>query len=123
MDFNDILILAKAGFTAEQIREMSNQPQTQPQPQPQPQPQTQPQTQPQPQPQTQPQTQPQPQPQPQPQSGIDNNLLAGLMHSITGLQNAIQSQAIFNSLQPQIPNGAQKADDALASIVLPGNMK
>ena len=45
------------------------------------------------------------------------------MHSITGLQNAIQSQAIFNSLQPQITNGAQKADDALASIVLPGNMK
>ena len=89
MDINDILILAKAGFTAEQIREMANQPQ----------------------------------PQPQPQPGIDNNLLAGLMHSITGLQNAIQSQAIFNSLQPQIPNGAQKADDALASIVLPGNMK
>ena len=54
---------------------------------------------------------------------IDNQLLSGLMHSITGLQNAIQSQAIFNSLQPQIPNGAQKADDALASIVLPGNTK
>ena len=89
MDFNDILILAKAGFTAEQIREMANQPQ----------------------------------PQPQPQPGIDNNLLTGLIHSISGLQNAIQSQAIFNSLQPQIPNGAQKADDALASIVLPGNMK
>ena len=103
MDFNDILILAKAGFTAEQIREMANQPQPQPQPPPQPQPQT--------------QTPPQPQP------GIDNNLLAGLMHSITGLQNAIQSQAIFNSLQPQISNGAQKADDALASIVLPGNIK
>ena len=93
MDFNDILILAKAGFTADQIREMANQPQTQPQPQPQPQP------------------------------GIDNNLLTGLMHSIAGLQNAIQSQAIFNSLQPQVPNGAQKADDALASIVLPGNIK
>ena len=91
MDFNDILILAKAGFTAEQIREMANQPQ--------------------------------PQPQPQTQPGIDNNLLTGLMHSITGLQNAIQSQAIFNSLQPQIQNGAQKADDALASIVLPGNIK
>ena len=71
--------------------------------------------------QGQPQTQPQPQPQPQP--GIDNNLLTGLMHSITGLQNAIQSQAIFNSLQPPVLNGAQKADDALASIVLPGNIK
>ena len=117
MDFNDILILAKAGFTAEQIREMTNQPQPQPQPLPQPQTQTQTQHQ----PQTQNQTQPQPQPQPQP--GIDNNLLTGLIHSISGLQNAIQSQAIFNSLQPQIPNGAQKADDALASIVLPGNMK
>ena len=87
MDINDILILAKAGFPAEQIREMANQP------------------------------------QPQPQPGIDNNLLTRLIHSISGLQNAIQSQAIFNSLQPQIPNGAQKADDALASIVLPGNMK
>ena len=87
MDFNDILILAKAGFTAEQIREMANQP------------------------------------QPQPQPAIDSNLLTGLMHSITGLQNAIQSQAIFNSLQPQVANGAQKADDALASIVLPGNVK
>ena len=89
MDINDILILAKAGFTAEQIREMANQPQ----------------------------------PQPQPQPGIDNNLLTGLIHSISGLQNAIQSQAIFNSLQPQIPNGAQKADDALASIVLPNLTK
>ena len=91
MDFNDILILLKAGFTAEQLREMVNQPQ--------------------------------PQTQTQPQPGIDNNLLTGLIHSISSLQNAIQSQAIFNSLQPQIPNGAQKADDALASIVLPGNMK
>ena len=112
MDIESIILLAKAGFSADDIRSMMSHSQTPAQPVKQMQTPAQP--------VQQMQTPAQPVQQMQ-TPAIDNQLLSGLMNSITGLQNAIQAQAIFYTQQPQMLSGAQMADDALASIVLPSN--
>lgn len=89
MKIEDILILAKAGFAADQISRLAAIPQHQPVPQPQPQPQ------------------PIPQPQPQPDNGLAAQLAA--------LTAAIQANGILGSEQPK----QETAEDILASIINP----
>ena len=114
MDINDIVTLAKAGFTAEQIAKMNTMQtqQTPPQTQPPTPPQTQPPTPPQTQPPTPQQTQP-PTPPPTP-SPMD-----ALMAQVMNLTNAIQANALGNTSMPTPEN----ADDILATIIDPPTKK
>lgn len=96
MEMQDILTLARAGFTAQQIAALSqiSHP-TQPEPAPQP---------------TQ-QPQPEQQPQPQPQTPEVDPILAAL----GDIKSAINAQAIANTQQPK----ETTAYDTLAAIINP----
>lgn len=97
MEMQDILTLARAGFTAQQIAalsQISHPAQQQPaQPEPQPQPK------------------PEPQPQQQPQTPEVDPILAAL----GDIKSAINAQAIASTQQPKEPD----AFDALAAIINP----
>ena len=104
MTQNDILLLAKAGFTAQQILALGsvNSPQVQPQVQPPVQPQVQP--------QVQPPVQPQVQPQVQPNSG-------DLIQTLKNLTGAIQAtNLIGQQIQTVQP---QSTDDIIAQMIAP----
>ena len=139
---DDILTLARAGFTSEQIIKLSQiqsqqqaQPQQMVQPQVQQQPQMYPQqmVQPQAQPQMYPQQMIQPQAQPQPQQLPDGSgfFIANtpaeppkqdpfhqLFEQMTGIKQAIQNNNIQNSV---IQTKPETTDDILASIIQPTN--
>ena len=90
MKLDDIVVLAKAGYTAEQISKLASmgaEPQPQPAPEPQP--------------------QPTPEPQPDPVEAMPAQL--------SQLTAAIQANGILGSTQPKQPT----ADDILASIIAP----
>ena len=90
MKLDDIVVLAKAGYTAEQISKLASmgaEPQPQPAPEPQP--------------------QPTPEPQPDP--------MEAMLAQLSQLTAAIQANGILSSTQPKQPT----ADDILASIIAP----
>ena len=109
MAFNneDILTLAKAGFTAQQIAALNTVQQATQAPAPQPEPA--PATQPEPQPATQPEPQQAPQPAPS-----TNDILA----EISALHKDMQSALLQTSQQP---NGGQPqtSEQILAQIINP----
>lgn len=101
---DDILVLAKAGFSAQQIAALNMvgaQPQLQPQPQPQPIPESKPQ--PQPIPETKPETPPQ-------GASIDD-----VLKSVEGLTKTFQNGFMMSAQQPQ----PVTAEDILAKIINP----
>lgn len=104
MEMQDILTLARAGFTAQQIAALSQISHT-PQPEPTPAPQ------PAPNPAPAPQPHPEPQPQQQPQTPEVNPIIAAL----GDIKAAINAQAINNTQQPK----EASAYDMLAAIINP----
>lgn len=107
MQLSDIIALAKAGFSAEQIGTLAQLPTDQPQPQPRPQPQ----------PQPAPQPQPQPAPQPTPEDPM-----AKLMAELGALRGQIQQINLAGAQQPQpqpAPQPELTGADVLANIVSP----
>lgn len=98
MQLSDIIALAKAGFTVEQIGALAQLPTDQPQPQPQP--------------------APQPQPQPAPQPPEDP--MAKLMAELGVLKGQIQQINLAGAQQPQ-PQPAPQPEltgvDVLANII------
>lgn len=113
MAFNneDILTLAKAGFTAQQIAALNTVQQATPAPAPQPEPA--PVVQPEPQPAPAPAPQPEPAPAPQPAPST-NDILA----EISALHKDMQSALLQTSQQP---NGGQPqtSEQILAQIINP----
>lgn len=101
---DDILVLAKAGFSAQQIAAL-NMVGAQPQPQPQPQSQPIPESKPQPQPI--PETKPEPAPQ---GASIDD-----VLKSVEGLTKTFQNGFMMSAQQPQ----PVTAEDILAKIINP----
>lgn len=104
MDVNEIVALAKAGFTADQIAKM-NTIKPQPTPEPTPIPPVPP-VPPVPKTELEPPTPPTP-----PQSDMDK-----LMAQMQQLAMAVQSNAIANS---NLPQATENVDDILASIIEP----
>ncbi len=106
----DILTLAKAGFTAQQIAALSvvgNAPTPVPAPAPEPAPA--------------PAPEPAPAPAPVPNNPTgnpDNISMADIMAQISGLNKTIQSGALLNTQQPQQPT----AEDILAQIINPPSL-
>lgn len=100
---DDILVLAKAGFSAQQIAAL-NMVGAQPQ---QPQPQPIPETKPEPQPQPIPETKPEPAPQ---GASIDD-----VLKSVEGLTKTFQNGFMMSAQQPQ----PVTAEDILAKIINP----
>lgn len=101
---DDILVLARAGFSAEQIAALNMvgaQPQQPQQPQPQPIPETKPQ------PQPIPETKPEPAPQ---GASIDD-----VLKSVEGLTKTFQNGFMMSAQQPQ----PVTAEDILAKIINP----
>ena len=101
MKASEIIALATAGYTAEQIAVIAKAAKEQPVQQPAPQPA--------PQPVQQPAPQPVQQPAPQPDGYAD------LMSRLDALTTQIQQSAILNSAQPK----EESADDILANIIDP----
>ena len=112
---DDILTLARAGFTAQQIAvllaEQPAQP-VQPAQPAQPEQPAQPAPAPAPQPAPEPAPAPAPAPAPQP---AQPDTLSQLLQQMTQLTGAIQANAILQSKQPQ----PETADDVIASIIRP----
>ena len=97
MKASEIIALATAGYTAEQIAVIAKAAKEQPAPQPVQQPAP------------QPAQQPAPQPVQQPAGYVD------LMGKLDALTTQIQQSAILNSAQPR----EESADDILANIIDP----
>lgn len=134
MDISEVIALSKAGFTADQIMQMSQaQAFSQPQPpmiqQPMQQPVMVPQQMPQPQliPQQMPQllqqpaTAPSPAPAPAPSPEQQKDPFQQLFEQMTGIKQAIQTSNIQNS--QMTPAAPQTTDDILASIIQPTKPK
>ena len=114
---DDILALAKAGFTAQQIAALNNvgtAPASQPEPQQQPEPAPAPEPKPEPQPQPEPAPEPKPEPQPQPAPDNTNAILA----EISAMNKNLQSVLLQNTQQP---NGGQPEtpEQILARVINP----
>ena len=124
MDISEVIALSKAGFTADQIMQMSqaqafSQPQTPPIQQPVMVPQQMPQLMPQQMPQQMPQMIQQPAPAPAPEQ--QKNPFDQLFEQMTGIKQAIQTSNIQNS--QMTPAAPQTTDDILASIIQPTKPK
>ena len=96
MTIEQIIQLTKAGFSADQITALApliagNTEQPKPQEQPE---------------------------QPKPQEQQNSPTMSDIMTQIANLTKAITANAIINSNQPE--NNGNSAEDALASIVIPG---
>lgn len=105
MQLNDIIALAKAGFTAEQIGALAQLPTDQPQPAPQAQPAPQPQT--------------QPAPQPEPQQPAKDPLQA-VLAELGILKGQIQQINVASAQQPQQPQPQElTGEQILANIISP----
>ena len=109
----DILALAKAGFTAQQIAALNNVG-TAPAPEPQPQPEPAPAPEPKPEPQPQPEPAPAPEPKPEPAPDNTNAILA----EISAMNKNLQSVLLQNTQQP---NGGQPetSEQILARVINP----
>ena len=104
---DDILILAKAGFSADQIAALASVTKMQP---------AAPATTPAPAPATAPAQTPAPAPAPTPAAPDQTS---EILRKLGVLTDAIQSSGIINSTQP----AAETADDILAAIIRPPTMK
>ena len=103
MNINDVIALARAGYTRDEIAALAKSAEQQPQPAPEQQPQP------------APEQQPQPAPEQQPQPAYD--FLTLLSEKIDGLSSAIKASNILNSQMPEVKR--ETAQDALASIIIP----
>lgn len=140
MDISEVIALSKAGFTADQIMQMSqaqafSQPQTptiqqpiqqpvmvpQQMPQQMPQLMQQPVMVPQQMHQLMPQQMQQPAPAPAPAPEQQKNPFDQLFEQMTGIKQAIQTSNIQNS--QMTPAAPQTTDDILASIIQPTKPK
>lgn len=97
---NDILVLAKSGFSAQQIAAL-NMVGAQPQPQPQPIQETKP--------------QPQPIPETKPESVPQGASIDDVLKSVEGLTKTFQNGFMMSAQQPQ----PVTAEDILAKIINP----
>ena len=124
MKIEDIIALAKAGFTMEQIGDMNRilaqpepapapQPTPAPQPAPAPQPTPAPQPAPTPQPTPAPAPQPQPAPAPQPEPAKDYQKI---FEELTGIKQAIQQGNIGSD---SFTKPTRTTDDILADLINP----
>ena len=98
MKLDDIVALAKAGYTEAQISKLASL-EANPAPQPVPDPA--------PEPKPAPEPQPAPEPKPDP--------MEAMLTQLSQLTAAIQANGILSSIQPKQPT----ADDILASIIAP----
>ena len=96
MSVENILALAKAGYTAEQIEAMDGA---------------------QPEPQTEPQPEPQPRPEPLPEPRTDgiNRTAEKILEELAGMRKAFEASNISNTSQPK----NQDVNEVLASIIAP----
>ena len=116
MKIEDIIALAKAGFTMEQIGDMNRilaQPEPAPAPQPTPAPQPAPAPQPTPAPQPAPAPQPTPAPAPQPEPAKDYQKI---FEELTGIKQAIQRGNIGGD---SFTKPTRTTDDILADLINP----
>ena len=117
----DILTLAKAGFTAQQIAALSvvgNAPAPAPAPESAPAPAPAPESAPAPAPAPEPAPAPAPVVPNNPTGNPENISMADIMAQISGLNKTIQSGALLNTQQPQQPT----AEDILAQIINPPSL-
>lgn len=112
-EVSDIVALAKAGFSAEQIGKLAAHMNTQPEPVQPPAPQPEPV---QPEPVQPPAPQPEPVQPPAPQPAHD---LDPILAALTDLKSAVQANGILASAQPPEPD----EQDVLASILYPTHLK
>lgn len=100
MNYTDIVALAKAGFTAQQIAQMAVAPEPTPAPASTPTPA--------------PEPTPTPAPTPTP---VPEDQLTAILAEMATLRQTVQAQALQNA--ELIPPKAQTAQDVLASIIAP----
>lgn len=110
MKIDDIIALAKAGFTMEQIGEL-NRILVKPEPDPAPAPQPEPAPQPAPAPQPVPAPQPAPAPQPEPAKDYQK-----IFEELTGIKQAIQQGNIGGD---SFTKPTRTTDDILADLINP----
>lgn len=94
MSVENIIALAKAGYTAEQIEAMDG---AQPEPQPEP------------------QTEPQPEAQTEPQPDGMSRTAEKILEELAGMRKAFEASNISNTSQPR----NQDVNEVLASIIAP----
>ena len=94
MSVENIIALAKAGYTAEQIEAMDG---AQPEPQPEP------------------QTEPQPEAQTEPQPDGMSRTAEKILEELAGMRKAFEASNISNTSQPK----NQDVNEVLASIIAP----
>lgn len=93
----NIIALAKAGYTAEQIEAMNGEPKPDPQPEPQPEPK------------------PEPQPEPKPDPQLAGGTAEKILEELAAMRKAFESSNIGNSTQPK----QNDVNEVLASIIAP----
>ena len=116
MNYSEVKELLAAGFTADEIREMMNNPQN---PQNNPQPAQQPD--PEPAPQQDPEPAPQPDPEPQPDPARDDPRFEALNNTMERLIKTIQSSNLQNSFTdtPSKDDINKQVDSIMSSIIRP----
>lgn len=116
MNYSEVKELLAAGFTADEIREMMNNPQN---PQNNPQPAAQPEPDPEPTPQPDPTPQPEPAPQPEPVK--DDPRFEALNNTMERLIKTIQSSNLQNSSMdtPSKNDINKQVDSIMSSIIRP----
>ena len=123
MDIKDLLALVNAGYTKEEIVQMTATPAptSEPAPVPTPVPEVKPVEEPAPAPVAVDEPTPQPQPQPQPVQAPaqEQPTMAQIMESVAKLTSAVQANAIAQSVIPQGLSNPPSAEDMLAEIIRP----
>ena len=114
MNYSEVRELLAAGFTADEIRGMMNNPQNSqniPQPEPQPDPE----------PQPEPAPQPEPEPAPQPEPAQDDTRFEALNNTMERLIKTIQSSNLQNSTMdtPSKDDINKQVDSIMSSIIRP----
>lgn len=107
MNMQDILALARAGFSRDEINTMLQQGSSTPAPEPVPEPVP------------EPTPQPTPQPAPQPAQEPAQPTMSDIMNGIARLTSAVQANAIAQSVIPGAQQNAPTAEDMLAEIIRP----
>ena len=126
MNYSEVKELLEAGFTADEIRGMMNNPQnSQNNPQPAPQPDLEPQPDPEPQPEPKPAPQPEPKPAPQPKPVQDDPKFEALNNTMERLIKTIQSSNLQNSHMetPSKDDINKQVDSIMSSIIRPEHEK
>lgn len=116
MNYSEVKELLAAGFTADEIREMMNNPQN-----PQNNPQPEPQPDPEPAPQPDPEPAPQPDPAPQPEPAQDDSRFEALNNTMERLIRTIQSSNLQSSTMdtPSKDDINKQVDSIMSSIIRP----